>query len=94
MMQVGLPSRIFTFLALGIPVITSEENRFIAEFIEVHGIGISISGSEVRNLSALLDSVDYAQVQSNVLKARKKFTLEKMKDQFVGFINEARTVNI
>lgn len=84
--EAALPARIFAYLALGIPVVVSEELKYTADFIRKHGIGVVISTKDIRNIGSILRNTDYIQLQKNVLDVRERLCLENQKDRFIDFI--------
>lgn len=58
--------KILNYISAGIPIITNKENILIAELIEKHGIGISISMDDIANLSSIIASLDYKQLKQNI----------------------------
>lgn len=73
----SLPTKLFTYMALGIPVVVSEEMKAAARLVEEHKIGVIVSQDDQKHLRSILDRQDYPQLIKNVLKAREEFSLER-----------------
>jgi hypothetical protein len=86
--EASLPSRIFTYAALGIPIVITEDLRFSAEFIMKNGIGVVISKNDIPDLRAILREVDYSRLQRNIFKFREKYSMERYEKKFAGFIQQ------
>lgn len=86
--EAALPSRIFTYAALGIPIVINEELRYSAGFIRDNGIGVVVSKDDIPNLRAILSNVDYNKMQRNILKFREKYSLENYENRFIRFIQD------
>jgi hypothetical protein len=86
--EAALPARIFAYLALGIPVVVSEELKYTSDFVRKHGIGVVISTKDIKNIGSILRNIDYIQLQKNVLDVRERLCLENQKDKFIDFIFE------
>lgn len=84
--EMALPARLFTFLALGIPIVISKELKYSADFIVRNGIGVTIGAEEITNIGAILKAVDYAKLRKNVLNMREQLSLESIKGEFIDFI--------
>jgi hypothetical protein len=87
-LEAALPARIFAYLALGIPIVVSEELKYTSDFIRKHGIGVVISTKDIKNIDSILKSMDYIQLQKNVLDVRERLCLENQKDRFIDFIKK------
>ncbi|MBF0357354.1 MAG: hypothetical protein HQL70_02030 [Magnetococcales bacterium] len=72
----AVSSKIFTYLASGLPVLIGEEYRFMAKLITTEGVGVVISREQLNNLDAALADVDYQQLLVNVERFQKKYNIE------------------
>jgi len=50
-----LPSKIFTYLELGLPIIVVEEMECVSDFVQQQGVGIVISRDEIACLSEVIE---------------------------------------
>jgi hypothetical protein len=79
----GFPSKILTYLALGIPIIISDIMEYGAAFVKEHEIGIVINENELDNLKIRLEQSNYEKFVENILSLREKLALENKKSQLV-----------
>lgn len=84
--KAALPARIFSFLALGLPIVVSSELSFSAEFVRKHGIGITLPADKINRLGEIISEVDYGRMQERVLTLRKELSLENQQGKFVDFV--------
>lgn len=84
--EAALPARILTFLALGLPVVLSEELKYAADFVRKHNIGVVVPAKDIPRIGLILKGIDYGQLQRNVLELRENLSLEKQQTRFVSFI--------
>lgn len=81
----ALPARIFTFMALGIPCLVSEELKFTARFVRDNNIGFSVPYQQLSSLTSLIDSADYRGFQESIGRLREIFCFEAQKERFIEF---------
>jgi len=72
-----MASKLFTYIAAGLPVIVSARLGYMADFVSKENIGIVVDNDDIRNLNAILQSINYSMLQSNVLLAQEKFAIDK-----------------
>lgn len=72
-----LPSRIYAYFALGLPILVSPEFEALVKMIECYGIGIVVDRKDLSYLNQILMSVDYAAMRMNVLRYRDHIFEEK-----------------
>jgi hypothetical protein len=84
----GLPAKVFTYAALGIPIAVSAELRFVAEWVKAHGIGVVIRRRDLDRTAQILAAADYAQLQRNVLAFRTRHSSESYAPQFAAFVRQ------
>ena len=73
----GLPSKLFTYLAAGLPIIVSEQYVYVASWVLKHKVGIVVRECEIDHLAALLKRVDYKLLCKNVQKVQEQLPLKK-----------------
>ena len=87
-LQCSLASKLFVYLAAGLPVLVSSELAYMAELVEREGIGFAIAAHEVPRLCARLDACDYAALQANVARAQRRFIAEHTCDDVLALLEE------
>ncbi len=73
----SMASKIFTYLAGGLPIIISEELENMANFVREHGIGIVVSRQEISNISNVISGYSYGELRENIRIAQEKLSMEK-----------------
>ncbi len=81
------PTKIFTYLAAGLPVIINDEYGIAKDFIVKNRLGIAVKSSEFINLNQILKRYDYNMLKNNVVKFQKQYYLEKEKNNLLTFID-------
>ncbi len=76
-LQTALASKMFAYLAAGLPVVVSPELTFMASLIERLGVGLVVSAHDIPRLSAILDAADWSRLRANVARAQRMFTAER-----------------
>lgn len=85
----SIPSKFFTYLSAGLPVIVSEENDCIAKLIRKYEIGIVIDQSEIDSLAEIIKGYDYEKMKANVRRAREELSMKRHIDRLIGFYEKA-----
>jgi hypothetical protein len=85
-LKASMASKIFTYLAAGIPILLSEELENMAELINKHRIGIVMSRKDIGDMQATLAKYSYVELQENVRAAQHELCLEKHMHKFINFI--------
>jgi hypothetical protein len=86
MVGITLPTKLFTYLTLGIPPVVSEEKKAVCHFIEKYKCGVIVSQKDIANLRPILDAQDYPVLLDNVRKAREELCLEAYLPQLTEYI--------
>ena len=86
--EAALPARIFSFMALGLPIVVSSELSFSAEFVRKHGVGITLPAGKIDRLEEIISDVDYGRMQEQVLTLRQEMSLENQQGKFVDFVRK------
>lgn len=73
----SLPTKLFTYLALGIPTVVSEEFHAVARFVRQYKIGIVVKREEHDNIPAVLARYDHSELVRNIMAVRDKFTIDR-----------------
>lgn len=81
--QTIVPTKLFTYLELGIPVIVIDEMVAVSEVVRENDIGVVISRNEVKNLHNILKNVKnkYNVFIDNIYTYRQKYNMDKMIDR-------------
>jgi hypothetical protein len=86
LVRITLPTKFFTYLSLGIPPVVSEEFHAVCRLVEKYKCGVVVSQKDIPHLESILSQQNYAQLQENVLKARKDLRLEKFLPKIVSLL--------
>ncbi len=79
-------ARILSYLAAGIPIIISREYAILADFVKEHGIGISVSLGEIKDLQEYLKTVDYKALKLAVKEFQKKYINQQLDKEILSFL--------
>ncbi len=78
-----LPSRVFAYAALGLPIIVSTDFGAVAEIVEKFKIGIVIDRDEIACLPEQINNSDYIGFVNNVKIFREQYCLDQYIDRMV-----------
>lgn len=84
-----IPTKFFTYLSAGLPVIVSKEFGYIASLVKKHEIGIVISENEIDSLSEIIKRYDYEKLKANVKRAREELSMKRHINRLIEFYEEA-----
>lgn len=84
-----IPSKFFTYLSAGLPIIVSKENGYIATLVKEYEIGIVISQNEIDSLSEIIQQCDYEKLKANVKRAREDLSMKKHIGRLIEFYEQA-----
>jgi hypothetical protein len=76
-LQTALASKLFVYLAAGLPVLVSPELGYMAELVRAHGIGLVVPREELATLAERLDDVDHTALCGAVARAQPEFCIER-----------------
>ena len=82
-----ISSKLFTYIASGIPVIVSKEFEYMSEFVAENGIGIVVAQDEISHLGEILAAADYDQMISNVIKTQQSYNIERYIPQICDLLD-------
>lgn len=71
-----LPGKFFLYLEAGLPILISEELKYVAKIVREYEIGIVVRQTDIDNLSKIILTYDYEKLKNNVVTARKKLSME------------------
>ncbi len=84
--EVAMPNKLFEYMAAGVPVV-SMNSASCSEFIEAHGVGITVSGPE--ELAARWGQ--HREIRKQVIKRRKQFSMNNQIHLLEKFYEEITT---
>lgn len=70
-----MPTKFFSYLEAGLPVLVSSHFTSIAGLVEEHGLGLVVGQDGLPGLAHLLDRTDYPRLRANVLRFRQDHSL-------------------
>jgi len=76
-LQTALASKLFAYVAAGLPVLVSPELVYMAELVRTHGIGLVVPRDEIPALASRLAGVDHAVLCEAVARAQDVFCIER-----------------
>jgi len=82
-----MASKLFTYLAAGLPVIVSEELAYMADFVRDNGIGIVVGKNDRSNLVNLLEEIDPGQFIDNICIAQEEYCIEHFVERFMAWLS-------
>jgi hypothetical protein len=85
-MYCTLPTKIFTYLAAGLPIIINEEYIAAKEFILDNKVGFSVSQNDLKDLKSKIDTIDYKELKRNVKQFQENFTVDIEQKKLKDFI--------
>lgn len=75
-LQTALASKLFAYVAAGLPVLVSPELEFMAEVVQRHGIGVVVPRRDLAALAHRLDDIDYPALCAAVERAQPSLCIE------------------
>lgn len=75
-----LPTKFFSYLEAGLPVVVSRRIKAVAELVQEHGLGLVVGQEDIPRLGELLDAADYAALRANVRAYRAAHGLDRTLD--------------
>lgn len=82
----AVASKLFTYVAAGLPIVVSPELETMARFVEEHQIGIVAGFDDIQQLPARIASSDRARWAVNLRKVQASFALDRHLDTTLEFI--------
>ena len=76
-LQTALASKLFAYVAAGLPVLVSPELGYMAELVRTHGIGLVVERDDIPTLAERLDDTDHAALCAAVACAQPEFCIER-----------------
>lgn len=91
--QTVIPSKLFSYLEAGIPVLVSSRFTAVCEIVERYGIGISIDDEELTDIVSILDQANYMLLRENVRAARGVLSMDKEIQKLINFYESTREIS-
>lgn len=85
--QALFSTKLYAYLDAGLPVVASRETRFVADFVEEHGIGLTLSWNELDQIPARLKSADWQSIRANVTRLRQEHSMARQFPKVLDFYN-------
>lgn len=85
-----IPSKVFTYIEAGLPVLVSRRFSAVCEIVERYEIGICIDDSELSDIVPILDRADYIQLRKNVRTFRQVLNMDRQIQQLIDFYESTR----
>ena len=81
--QTIVPTKLFTYMELGLPVIVIDETLAVSGIVRENGIGVVVSRDEVKELHTVLSGVksEYNTYIDNIHRFRERYNMDSMIDQ-------------
>jgi hypothetical protein len=73
----AVASKLFTYLAAGLPVLVSSEAVYMSELVRRLGIGLVLERADLPRLQQILAGVDHPRQQAAVAAAQEQFCIER-----------------
>jgi hypothetical protein len=82
-----LPTKLFTYIELKLPIIVNEEYAYVAEFVQSNGIGIVIKRGDVCNIDKIIEKnrSKYSLFIKNIVHYRKKNNMGRQISELCSF---------
>ncbi len=82
-LESAIPTKVFTYLAAGLPILISKELKATHDFLIDNGVGVSVLQKDIKNIKHLIDKVDYDKLKENVDKFQQKFCVESKASEII-----------
>lgn len=82
-----IPTKFFSYIEAGIPIIVCEEFTALVNIVEEHGLGVVVTQDDLFQLSSVIERFDYAMLSGNVQKYRELFSMDNKIDKLIQFYN-------
>lgn len=85
-----IPTKVFTMLEAGLPIIYNEEFEYLGGLAAEWGLGIHVSQDDIRRgIRPLIEGCDYPQLRKNVAAFRKAYSMESRIDDLLTVYEKA-----
>lgn len=89
-----IPTKFFTYLSAGLPVIINKEFGYIVSVVKKYEIGIVIDQDEIDALAEIIKRYDYEKLKANVKRAREELSMKKHIDRLIDFYEKAKITRV
>jgi glycosyltransferase involved in cell wall biosynthesis len=83
-----LTTKVFTYLFAGLPIIATNNQQFLNDFIKEYGIGIIVDYNELDNLDQIISKHDYKKLKENIKNNIDKWSIEYNHKTLVDFLKK------
>lgn len=80
-----MPSKFYSFLEAGLPILISEEFQYVGSVVKRHGLGLTISQADIPRLDEVLAGHDPAEFRRNIAAYRKTIYMDDMIGEMLEF---------
>jgi len=82
----AMPSKFFTYLSAGLPVIVNEEHGNISALVRKYGCGIIVvNQKDLDNLFDIIKQYDYEKLKANAKRAREELSMKNHIGRLIEF---------
>lgn len=83
--ETAMPSKFFTYLSAGLPVIVSKEHGNISSLVRNYECGIVVDQKDLDNLFDIIKHCDYEELKTNVKRAREELSMKNHIGRLIEF---------
>ena len=84
-----LPTKFFSYMEAGLPVLVSEELEAVADLVREHGLGLVLSRNDLCKVSEMLRRKDCGALRENVRAFRSRWKMSKRIDSLEDLYEKA-----
>lgn len=85
-----MPTKLFSYLEAGLPVLVSEELLGVARLVRERGLGLVLAAKDLPRLAEILAGTDHAALRENVLAYRQEQSMPSMVGRLQDIYEHAR----
>ena len=71
-----MPSKFFTYLEAGLPVLVNSEFTGVCALVREHGLGVVVEQADFHRLAEVLAAVDLQALRQNVARYRERHSVD------------------
>jgi len=86
MYQSSMASKVVTYLAAGLPVITGQHLEPIARYVSRHHVGVVAADGSAEQIYQAINDIDYAELKGAVMRHQSKLTVQTFIRQLETFM--------
>ena len=80
-----MPSKFYSFLEAGLPILISEEFKYVGSIVKRHGLGLTISQNDIGHLDEVLARHDPREFRRNIAAYRKTIFMDDRIAEMLAF---------